>query len=81
MRKLAFVFAVLMLAVLAASPALAHHEHTLHNPARSVTFKCEPAAAAAVHPIHNGLHVGIRDRGNGPGPVSVSADEDPGCQY
>lgn len=81
MRQLALVVAVLVLAVLGASPGLAHHEHTLHNPARSVTLKCEPAAAAAVHPIHNGLHVGIRDRGNGPVPVSVSADADPGCEY
>lgn len=79
MRQLILVLAVLMLAVLGAAPAFAHHEHTLTNPATSVTLKCEPAAAAAVHPIHNGLHVALRDRANGP--VSVSADTDPGCQY
>lgn len=79
MRKIAvLVVALFMLAVMG-GPALAHHEHTLHLPnGKTVLMKCEPLAAADVHPIHNGLHVALRDRAAN-GKVSMTADDDPGC--
>ena len=56
-----------------AAPALAHHEHQLVNPGTTVVFKCEPAAAAVVHPIHYGLHMAFKHNVPAAAPITVGA--------
>lgn len=76
---LASAAAITMLGLLAA-PAAAHHEHQLTNPGTTVVFKCEPTAAADVHPIHNGLHMAHKNQVPATAPVTVGATGSP-CLY
>lgn len=74
MRKhLITTTAALTLIGLFAAPASAHHQHQLTTPGTSVTFRCEPAAAADVHPIHNGLHMALKHNVPDAAPVSMAA--------
>jgi hypothetical protein len=82
MRRITVLFTALLLALgMLATPAVAHHQHTIHTPGTEKTIPCEPGAAADVHPIHEGLHVALRDRSSTT-KVEVTADGgDPGCFY
>ncbi len=82
MRRITILFTALLLALgMLATPAAAWHQHSIHTPGTSKTIPCEPAAAANVHPLHEGLHVAIRDRSNTT-KVEVTADGGaPGCAY
>lgn len=84
MKRITVALTALLTLGLLSGPALAHHEHQLVNPGTTVTFKCEPAAAADLHPIHEGLHVALRDRGNGPTRVWMTTRgtlDQPVCVY
>jgi hypothetical protein len=82
MRRITVPFTALLLALgVLATPAAAHHQHTIHTPGTEKTIPCEPGAAADVHPIHEGLHVALRDKSSTTR-VEVTADGgDPGCSY
>jgi hypothetical protein len=82
MRRITIMLTALLLALgMLATPAAAHHQHTIHTPGTAKTIPCEPAAAADVHPIHEGLHLAIRDRSKTT-KVEVTADGgNPGCSY
>ena len=61
MRRITILFAALLFAVsMLATPAAADHQHYIDTPQDTrITLPCEPegTAAAAVHPMHNGLHM------------------------
>lgn len=81
MRKhLAVTAASITMLGLLAAPAAAHHEHQLVNPGTTVVFRCEPAAAADVHPIHNGLHMAHMRRVAEAAPVTVGRTGG-ACEY
>lgn len=77
-KKIVVALAAGMMVSAMGSPAMAAHEHTLTTPGgNQVVLPCEPAAAAELHPIHNGLHVGLRDNpGNEQVTMTTEAD---GC--
>lgn len=84
-RTITLLTAMLLTLGAMAGPALAWHQHELENPAKTVTFQCEPAHLSGtpddpgVHPMHFGLHnaiePGVVDERGDPGPVSVGATD------